>query len=79
MVTAEVWGAHISTNVIGEKNKAEINNITGDLNFSNTDLKQMRSTDKIDSTWLNYFIDENFKQILNFSDLFGYKNSYRFS
>ena len=45
--------------------------ITGDLNFSTTDWKQMSSPG--DNTWLNYFIDENFEQMLNFTDFLGYK------
>ena len=47
--------------------------ITGDLNFSTTDWKQMSSPDELDNTWLNYFVDENFQQMLNFTDLLGYK------
>ena len=47
--------------------------ITGDLNFSTTDWKQMSSPDELDNTWLNYFVDENFEQMLNFTDLLGFK------
>ena len=47
--------------------------IIGDLNFSTTDWKQMSSPDELDDIWLNYFIDENFEQMLNFTDLLGYK------
>ena len=47
--------------------------ITGDLNFSTTDWKQISSPDELDNTGLNYFVDENFEQMLNFTDLLGYK------
>ena len=33
----------------------------------------MKSPDELDNIWLNNFIDENFEQMLNFTDLLGYK------
>ena len=33
----------------------------------------MSSPDELDNTWLNYFEGENFEQMLNFTDLLGYK------
>ena len=45
--------------------------ITGDLNVSTTDWKQMSSPDELVNIWLNYFVDENFEQILNFTDFLG--------
>ena len=31
----------------------------------------MSSPDELDNIWLNYFVDENFEQILNFTDFLG--------
>ena len=31
----------------------------------------MSSPDELDNTWLNYFVDENFEQMLNFTDFLG--------
>ena len=52
--------------------------IAGDLNFLTTDWKKMSSPDELDDTWLNYFIDENFEQRLNFTNLLGYKKQLDF-